>query len=125
VEFRWPPVFGKFLARLIPEQFFQVVAGGFFTGVFDFLGHPLAAAELEVFAKIADVLFVDEIGAAFPALFGGAGIVALAVEAHAQIDAALHAGFTAAGVAVERPRLATIMAMSSHRDLRFAVSILR
>jgi hypothetical protein len=51
--------------------------------------------------------------------------VALAVQAHAQVGAAFHADLAAAGIAIDGPRLAAIMAVSGHFNLRFWIYALR
>ena len=68
------------------------------------------------------MLFQHRLGPALAALLRDAWIVVRAVQADAQIGAAFHVGFAAAGLAGERPRLAAIMAMTIHiYDLRFTI----
>lgn len=56
----------------------------------------------------------DRFGSAVAALMGGAHVVADAIQADPQIGAALVTGFTASGLACQRPFPATLVAMSGH-----------
>ena len=103
----------------IAEQFFQVCPRGVLTGVFHFLRLPLAAGKLKILAEGAEVLFQHKIGTPLAALFRHARVVALAVQAHAQVRATFHADLTATGIAGDCPRLATLMTMSGHLKLRW------
>ena len=87
----------------------------FFAGQLDFAWLPRAADEFEVFTEVAQVLFQHEIGAAFAALLRHARVIALAVQADAQVGAAFHADFAAAGVSGNGPRFATLVAVPGWR----------
>jgi hypothetical protein len=78
-------------AGLIAEQFFHLIAGGVFARVGFGLGHEPSPGKLEVFAKISHRFLKDRVGAAVAALVSGAEIIAHAIQAHAQIGAALMA----------------------------------
>ena len=60
------------------------------------------------------MLLLDEVGAAFPALFSHCPVVMDAIETDLQIGAALGAGFETAGAAGEFVFAAAVMAMTGH-----------
>ena len=109
----------------IAEQFFQMRPRRFLAGQFDFFRHRFPAGKFKILAEIADVFFQHQIGAALAALLRNVWGVALAVQAHAQIRAALHADLAAAGIAGDGPRFAAVMTMSGHYNLRFWIYALR
>ena len=71
--------------------------------------------KIKVFAKIRGGLFHDGIGAAIAALMGHAPVVAGAVEADAEVGAALVAGITATRQARQSPFPAAFVTMTSWR----------
>jgi hypothetical protein len=73
-----------------------MTGGGFASGIFLRWG-VRASGELEVFAVIAEVLFGDWFGASVAALLGGMRVITGAVEADAEIGAALETRFASAG----------------------------
>jgi hypothetical protein len=79
-----------------------------------------SADEFKIFAEISRRLFQHRLRPAFAALLRDARIVARAVQAHAQVGAAFHADFAAAGIAGKRPGFAAVVAMSRHLNLRLA-----
>jgi hypothetical protein len=72
--------------------------------------------EFKVFAEVPNGLFQHRFGAAFAALVRHVRVVMRAVQAHAQIGAAFHAGFPPARLAGNGPGLAAVVAVSSHGD---------
>jgi hypothetical protein len=84
---------------------------------------PSAADKFKILAKVAGGLFQKRLRTAFAALLRHAWIVMRAIQADSQIRAAFHACLAAPRLAVQRPRLAAIVAMPHHFifDLRFAV----
>ena len=109
--------------RLIAEQFFQLLAGGGFTLVASGLWPPVPKGKFKVLAEVADVFFHHRLSPAFAALVGHAQVVMRAVQADAQVGPAFHAGFAASRLAVQRPKLAAVVAVSGH--LAFWVDDLR
>jgi hypothetical protein len=105
--------------RLIAEQFLQLLSRGAFARIAFGFRRPFAQGEFKILAKVAHVLFQHRFGPTFPALVGRPRIVVRAVQADAQISPAFHADFTAPGLAVQRPRLAAIVAVTRH--LRFMI----
>jgi hypothetical protein len=109
----------------IAEQFFQLFARGGFAGIDFRFRFPRAAGEFKIFAEISRRFFQNRFRAAFAALLRDAAVVARAIQTHAQIRAAFHADFAATGIARQRPRLAAVVTMSVHLNLRFAICELR
>ncbi len=109
----------------IAKQFIHPLARCRFAGIGFRFRRPDALYEFKILAEIPEVLVRHRIGAAFAALLRHARIVARAVQADAQIGAAFHAAFAAAGIAVDRPRLAAVVAMTGHRYLRLMIFNLR
>ena len=83
--------------------------------------HPITEGKLEIFAAVADVFLQHRFGAAFAALVGRPRVVMRAIQADPQVGPAFHANFAAARLAVQRPRLTTVVTMTGHRDLRFMI----
>jgi hypothetical protein len=58
-------------------------------------------------------------------LLGHARVIMRAIQARAQVGPAVHARFAAPRLAIQRPGLAAVMAMTRQRRLRFMVYDLR
>ena len=90
----------------------------FARGSFTFVGfrfrRPDPERKFKILAEIADVLFQHRFGPALAALLGHPRVVVRAIQADAQVGPAFHAGFAAAGLAVQRPRFAAVVAMTVH-----------
>src|ERR1017187_4344290 len=99
----------------------MLTRGGFTFVGFDFR-LPDAQGKFKILVEVSDLLFQNRLGPALAAFLGHARVVVRAVEADAQVGPAFHAGLAAARLAVQRPRLAAIVAMAIHiYDLRFTI----
>jgi hypothetical protein len=108
---------------LIAEQFFHPLPSHGFTRIGSGFRRPDPAGKFKELAEVANVFFQHRFGQALAALLGHARIVMRAVQADAQVGPAFHASFAAPRLAVQRPKLAAVMAMTRH--LRFMIDDLR
>jgi hypothetical protein len=109
----------------VTKEFFKLRARRRFTQIIFGLGFPDAADELKILAEISGGFFQHRIGAALAAFLRHAQIITRAVQAHAQIRATFHADLAATWLAGKDPRLAAIVAMSRHFNLRLMICDLR
>ena len=100
-------------ARSIAQQLLQPRSGGVFS-LIGALAGPHAFGHVEVLAKVGHVLLLDEVGAAFPALFSHCPVVMDAIETDLQIRPALGAGLEPAGASGQLVFATAVMAMTSH-----------
>ena len=101
------------MRRSIAKQLLQPRPGVFFPPIGPLAG-PHSFGQVEVLAIVGHVLLLDEVGAAFPALFSHCPVVVNAIETDLQIRAALGAGFEAAGTSREFVFASAVMAMPGH-----------
>ena len=106
-----------FFDSLITQQFFQLLTRGVLPPRGFVLRDPIPAGEFKILAERAHMFFQHRFGPAFPALLGRARVVMRAIEADAQIRPAFQAGFAPPRLAVQGPRLTTVVAMSGQRHL--------
>jgi hypothetical protein len=99
---------------LVSQKLPQLFAGGIGSAVGLRLGNPVPPGKIKILAKVPTVFVQYGFCPAFPALLGDTGIIKGAIQAHAQVRPALHAGFAPAGQAAQGPRFAAFMTMSSH-----------
>ena len=109
----------KILARRsIAKQFFQLLAGGIFTGVVFAFRRKSSPNEIEVLAKIPNLFFRDGIRAAVAALMGSTRVVAGAVQANPQVRIATVARFTAPRLTRKGPFPSALVTMACHFHIK-------
>ncbi len=100
--------------RSISKQFLEGVLGFLGPLVHAAAAGPVAQREVKVLAEVRPVFFGHRLGSAFATLICHAAVVVDAIEAGAQVLVATVAVLASAGLPVEFPLPAAVVAMSVH-----------
>jgi hypothetical protein len=109
------------VAGLIAQQFLQLIPSGSFTRIGIIFRDENAPGKIEIFTEVARRFLKDRLGSAIPALVGSPQIIAHAIQADAEIGAAMVARFTTTGQSWQAPLPAAFMAMACHGSENVAV----
>ena len=102
------------MTGLIAQQFLQLIPSGSFTRIGIIFRDENAPGKIEIFTEVARRFLKDRLGSAIPALVGSPQIIAHAIQADAEIGAAMVARFITTGQSWQAPLPAAFMAMACH-----------